>query len=1010
MPRRTRDARLDTCAPLLAALVLACALAVPGPATGLTAPHVTDQPETAVCAMCHRGHSAPAQTRYRSLDSSALVGSALIIADPSTPGDSALCFACHGTEALGSGTDVGTAFGSTSTHSLAPTESAFGPVQKQCSSCHDSHGTARTASGTPYPALLRAYNASNAQVFSGDALCATCHEARPVSLWAGIGVWGTTAHARDVPAPVSGTGIVCSTCHDPHGSPAAPLIVGALYPPAAPATVSVTANDRTFCLVCHMAASETYPSGPAYAGSAHALSTKTASIGAEYASAESSRAVGECQSCHDPMGSSDGSGSALPKIVSREGRKLCDGCHDSDGPASADVSATGYPSGAAGWLEVAAGWAPATATASFGRVAVYAQAATSVPRPLVGPREYAAGGRAGALAAGDLDDDGSVDLVAGDPGVAQLSVLSPDPLKGLSIASGPGVLAIPAGFAADYLAVTDVFPDASGRPEIIVANRVAGKLWIYRYSGAHQGGVLATAVGPISVGTGVSGLAVGDVTGSGAGDIAVTAETGAELRILSESMSVSGAIDVHGPYGTGGGPRGPAIGDAYPGGRDEVVLVAQDEPTDILEVHAGDGSLLASSALTNPGGAIPYAALVADVLPGVTRSGTSGDEVVVVMSDQSGSSAVNVLPQRVGGGFDAGDRLYYATGTGSGSLAAGDLDGDGDAELVVGDAGYQPTAVPPSLRVLHANGGGTALDPSGVTVLWGGGVEIAGTPPALTVADFGAVGPSRHPVGGVPRAHVSTEVALFERHVECVDCHDPHLATSTVAAAPAVPGALSGAWGVAVTNDGVGSLVTYVETRGVAAEYELCLKCHSPWARLDGARDIASELNTRNASVHAVEPTATGSEALEGSFEASWTNGSTLYCGDCHGATDDSLVRGSHASTAGPLLRGAYLGVRSSNPAGLCFRCHKADVYASTFAGSLSRFYDGDLLHPALHAFHSGETGSQMGFGCEVCHVSHGSQTLPHLLRPDSGFTHGANGGSCLNACHDGTSKTYTRP
>ena len=122
-------------------------------------------------------------------------------------------------------------------------------------------------------------------------------------------------------------------------------------------------------------------------------------------------------------------------------------------------------------------------------------------------------------------------------------------------------------------------------------------------------------------------------------------------------------------------------------------------------------------------------------------------------------------------------------------------------ELIAGNGGWwdrdAAQAQAPGITVLNQSFAGDAFDdPAATVILWSGGVELAGTAPALAVADLGGVGPSRHPVGAVAAAHNSTETPAFVRHVECVDCHDPHEATSTVGVAPLVYGRLKGVFGV----------------------------------------------------------------------------------------------------------------------------------------------------------------------------------------------------------------------
>ncbi|MDH4140162.1 MAG: hypothetical protein OEV43_06275, partial [Coriobacteriia bacterium] len=241
-------------------LVVACGALVLVLAFALTAlaedaPHVITDVETDACAICHRAHVSPAEAGWEDPRSLETTGSALLSADYSLDGDIGLCYVCHGIGALGSGSDIESAFLGVSVHLMTPEVSAYGPPEKQCSACHDAHGSERDGDGNPYAALLRSDSTTSPEsglvFYGGDDYCGSCHLARAQSIWDGIDVWKQTAHSAEITAPATGTQVVCSACHAAHGSETTPLIAAELLPPAAPATTTVTGNDRAFCDVCH---------------------------------------------------------------------------------------------------------------------------------------------------------------------------------------------------------------------------------------------------------------------------------------------------------------------------------------------------------------------------------------------------------------------------------------------------------------------------------------------------------------------------------------------------------------------------------------------------------------------------------------------------------------------------------------------------------------------------------------------------------------------------------------
>jgi hypothetical protein len=373
---------------------------------------------------------------------------------------------------------------------------------------------------------------------------------------------------------------------------------------------------------------------------------------------------------------------------------------------------------------------------------------------------------------------------------------------------------------------------------------------------------------------------------------------------------------------------------------------------------------------------------------------------------------VNVF-QQVGGTLVL--RADFRTGTGfaTGSLAAGDLDGDGDAELIAGNAGVWERdgalAMAPSVQVFtyDATKPGEEFQTE-TSPRWAGGVEYAGAAPALALADLGAISASRHPVDVADETHVSTETVGFARHVTCSDCHNSHEATSTPtvasAVAPAIYGVLKGVFGATLALS---------PRTPVRYEYEACLKCHSAYSRLEGGRDIAAEIDPDNSSVHAIIAQGSATARI-GTFENGWSSQSILYCVDCHGSADAAAtgVAGPHISSDAPLLKRPYLGISPKDvelrATLMCYACHKEGVYltGAEDAGASASWFGGPLLNTKLHTKHV----AIQGFNCGACHVSHGSVTELHLLRPAVGYTALADGGSCTNACHlaDPVTRTYT--
>lgn len=960
-------------------------------------PHVvadSQRGNTDSCAICHRAHTADAAVPYRSIDSSETTGTSLLIASDPAAGDVSLCFTCHGVAQLGSNKDVQSRFLLGSVHSLAPTSAPYGPSPLYCSSCHDSHGSARVASDTPYPALLRSFKGAT-PVYEGEEYCATCHEVQPLERWAGLTVFKATTHYTAMAAPATGAGIRCSICHDPHGSAVAPLLVASLTPTSAPATFTVTADDRTFCAACHGAVSASWTGTETYATSSHASSTATTPISARWVPGDG-RLVGECQVCHAPMGRSDGSGGAIPKLLEAKGRVLCDSCHSAGGVASTNTSSQAYPSAASAFDELAVVYAPGSQAAWAGRVSLYGRTHNGADQ-LIGPREYDVAGGSGPADAGDVDFDNRDELVVASLG--SITIMKSDPLTGLSLS--PTTVSIPGGaIARDLVVANVVHTSILDRAEIIVLT-TTGNVLVLEYNGTS---LTAMQVPVTASGSGPWGIAVGDVVGATFPDLAVTSGDGV-LRIYSDDGSTLG-VGVS-SVTIGGAPIAPAIGNLYAGAPGSSVIAVCDSVSTVatIRLFTGTGSPLASYPMT-VGDAHPVASAIGDVL--WNAPSPAKDELAVSFVNAQGDSTVVAIPQSgssSGLNVAAASSAYAGTRYHTSTLLVRDVDGDGRDELAAASAGNwatDATAVAPRVTVWRSGGAALSASPDAYLA---GGLELAGGVPSLVLADFGPALPSRHPIDEVAAsAHVSTETAGFTRHVTCSDCHNSHEATQAVAVAPAVPGPLLGAWGVSVTYPG--GVPAFGSPARSATGYGICFKCHSSYigTDLDGRSDVAAQFSTSAASVHAIVG-ASSSDVATDTFVSGpgWNRSSVLGCTDCHGTegVTGAGAREVHTSDAAPVLKNPYAGEAPDSSDMLCFDCHKIEVYAGTGDGpGLSAFASGTTRLHNLHV--AAPSAGGHGLSCSACHVSHGSAEL-HLLRSDAAFgwtPAGDHGGSCAADCH----------
>jgi hypothetical protein len=321
---------------------------------------------------------------------------------------------------------------------------------------------------------------------------------------------------------------------------------------------------------------------------------------------------------------------------------------------------------------------------------------------------YPVGSDPWALASGDLDGSGHVDLVVtipssvpGTPGSGQISILRHDP-------SHPGAFlaaqTIGTGAGADAVAIADVSGD--GRADIVVAdgNTSNAHVMVFVQSATTPGTFSAP---PMSLGLGANrgsnDVAVHDMDADGRNDIVLATTDG--VAILYDN----GAGGFMSPVllSAGINPQGIAVADVDGDGRPDIVVAnAGYAPfgapggasvTVMRQVVAG--SFAASSISVADGAVQP-------VIADLNHSGLPG---IAALSFPflgfNTPSQVSVLLQTASspGSFSLA-HTYNATV--SSFMAAGDINHDGYTDLVVGN--------PPSVMLQQTAMPGTFAAPSGL--------------------------------------------------------------------------------------------------------------------------------------------------------------------------------------------------------------------------------------------------------------------------------------------------------
>jgi cytochrome c553 len=215
--------------------------------------------------------------------------------------------------------------------------------------------------------------------------------------------------------------------------------------------------------------------------------------------------------------------------------------------------------------------------------------------------------------------------------------------------------------------------------------------------------------------------------------------------------------------------------------------------------------------------------------------------------------------------------------------------------------------------------------------------------------------PSRHNVDKYKGVHDLREsITASAKHVECVDCHNPHSVQDKTAPPPRLSGAMEGVPGVTISG-AVKQKAQY--------EYEVCFKCHG-----DNPNRIESKItrqitqtNTRlefDPASPSFHPVVTpGINQNVPSLRAPMTVANMIYCTDCHNRSSDSGTVGPHGSDYSPLLAYRYeiadRTTESESAYELCYKCHSRN----------------SILNDESFAKHNKHLEEAP---CSVCHDPHG--------------------------------------
>ena len=277
---------------------------------------------------------------------------------------------------------------------------------------------------------------------------------------------------------------------------------------------------------------------------------------------------------------------------------------------------------------------------------------------------YSTGNNPWALAAGDFNHDGKLDIIFTNGDVNRASVL---------LGNGDGTFpgCAPFSNASDVVAITVADFNGDGLQDVALVNQTGNTVTIL------YGGLNGTFSGKrvYQVGVSPDAIAAADLLGNGRVDLVVANAGDNSITVLVNNGS--GVFGVIGTYSAGNHPSAIAIADFNGDRKPDLAIANTNDNTVSILLNRGDGTF--SNPVAYVTGSGPASIVAADF------NGDGKADIAVADSltpqNSKGPGLVSILLNNGDGTF--GNRIDYSTGQHPTAVVAGDFNADGRTDLAV---------------------------------------------------------------------------------------------------------------------------------------------------------------------------------------------------------------------------------------------------------------------------------------------------------------------------------------